>query len=175
MGAAALFAGVGGELDAVDGEHVAPDQALGVTGHQDLAKERFDLYAQAANELGNVGVAGLAVTADGDELHVAQAGLFNSAARYQPLAVRQQDDLEHDARVVGTGADFVILELGIHAREVEFVIDQIVQCKCETARNDLFTEHHRQQQAVAVLGFVAGHGFEETFAINTKRFLPCRR
>ena len=37
--------------------------------------------AQAADELGDVGVAGLAFTADGDELRVAQEGVLNGMAR----------------------------------------------------------------------------------------------
>ena len=45
MGAAAFFAGVGGELEAINGEHVAPDQALRITGQQDLAEQGFDLCA----------------------------------------------------------------------------------------------------------------------------------
>jgi hypothetical protein len=87
-----------------------------------------------------------------------------SAARYQALAVGQQDDLEHDAWVIGAGADFIVLELGVHGGEVEFVVDQIVQCEGKTAGDDLFRQHDWQQQAVALLGFVAGHDFEETFA-----------
>ena len=75
MSAATFFAGVAGELDTVDGEHVAPDQALSITGHQDLTKKGFDLLTEAAHELGNVGVAGLAVAADGDELDIERAGL----------------------------------------------------------------------------------------------------
>ena len=47
VGAAALLAGVAGQLDAVDGEHVAPDQALGIAGHQHLGKERLDLIRSA--------------------------------------------------------------------------------------------------------------------------------
>jgi hypothetical protein len=113
---------------------------LGITGQQDLAEQGFDLCAQAADERGDVGVAGLAVTADGDELHVAQAGLLNGTARYQALVVGQQNDLEHDAGVVGAGANFVVLELGVQGAEVEFVVNQIVQREeGEATGDDLFT------------------------------------
>ena len=144
MGAAALFAGVAGELDAIDGKHIASDQSLGVTGHQDLTKERFDLRAQAAYKFGDVGMAGLAVTADGDELDVALARLFNDSTGDQALAVGQQHDLEHDARIVGTGAHFVVLEPGIQCAEIEFVIDQVVQCEGKAAGDDLLRQDHRQ-------------------------------
>lgn len=75
------------------------------------------------------------------------------------MAVGQQHNLEHHARVVGAGADLVVLELAILLREVEFVVHQVVQGKREAARHDLFGLHDWQQQAVSFLGFVAGHGF----------------
>lgn len=78
--AAALFAGIAGELHAINGKHVASDQALGITGHQDLAKQGFDLSAEVAHKLGDVSMAGLTVTTDGDELDVALATLFDDPA-----------------------------------------------------------------------------------------------
>jgi hypothetical protein len=46
-------------------------------------------------------------------LDIARTGLLNGAAGDQALAVGQQDDLEHHARVVRTGSDFIVLEPGI--------------------------------------------------------------
>jgi hypothetical protein len=73
MGAAALFAGVGGEFDAVDGEHLAPDQALASQVSRTWLNRGL-ICSPRPHELGDVRVAGLAVAADGDELHVALAG-----------------------------------------------------------------------------------------------------
>jgi hypothetical protein len=148
---------------------------LGVAGQQYLGKQGFDLVTQIGYELGDVGVAGLAVAADGDELDVALAGLFNGTTGDEALAVGQQDDLEHDAGVVGAGTDFVVLELGIQSTEVKFMIDQIVQRKGKAARNDLLRQDHWQQQAVALLGFVAGHVMRQTVAIHRKRFWSLKR
>jgi hypothetical protein len=142
MGATAFFAGVGGELDAIDGEHVAANQSLGIAGHQDLAEQGFDLGAEVGHELGNVGMAGLAVTADGDELDVAIARLFNRPAGDQALAVGQQHDLEHDARIVGAGSHFIVLELGVQGLEVEFVIDQVVQREGKAAGDNLLRQDY---------------------------------
>ena len=164
MGAAALFACVAGKLDAINGEHLASDQALGIAGHQHLAEQGFDLVGEATNKLGNVGVAGLAVATAGDELDVTGAGLLDVAAGYQALAVGQQDDLEHDARVVGRSAHFIVLEFGIQGGQIKLVVDQVVQCESEAAGDDLFRQYDWQQEAVAVLGFVTGHDFYETFA-----------
>lgn len=175
MGTAALFAGVAGEFDAVDGKHVPTNEALGITGHQDLGEQGFDLATELGGKLGDVGVAGSAVATDGDELDVAATSLFYPTAGDDALAVGQQDDLEHDARVVGAGAYFVVLELGIQGLEVEFVVDQIVQCEGEAAGEDLLGQHHGQQEAVAVLGFVAGHLVREIIAINCMRFWHHKR
>ena len=66
---------------------------------------------------------GLAVAAEGDELDVAHAGLFDATAGNDSLAIGQQEDLKHDPGVIGTGADFIVVELGVYGREIEFVID----------------------------------------------------
>ena len=80
MGATAFFAGVGGQFDAIDGEHVPANQPLGIAGHQDLAEQRFDVGTEVGNEFGDMGMAGLAACTDGDELDVALARLFNGSA-----------------------------------------------------------------------------------------------
>ena len=98
--------------------------------------------ARVGHELGDLGVAGLTVAADGDELDIARTALLNCAAGDQALAVGQQDDLEHDARVVRTGSDFIVLEPGIQGFEIEFVIDQVVQCEGESAGDNLLRQDH---------------------------------
>jgi hypothetical protein len=117
---------------------------LGITGHEHLAEQGFDLITQATNELGELGVVGLAVAADGDELNIAKTGLFNAAAGDEALAVGQQHNFKHHARIVGTGPCFIVFEPNIHGGEVQFVIDQIVQCKGKAAGEDLFAQDHRQ-------------------------------
>jgi hypothetical protein len=39
--------------------------------------------------------------------------MLNDAVRYQTATVGQQNDVEHDARVVSTGADFIVVEARI--------------------------------------------------------------
>ena len=112
--------------------------------------------------MGDVSMAGLAVATDGNELDVARAGGGDAAAGDQALAVGQQDDLEHHARVEGAGTCGVILEACVQGLQVEFVVDQVVEREGKAARHDLFSQHDRQQQAVAFLGFVAGHGLLES-------------
>ena len=78
--------------------------------------------------------------------------LLNGAAGDETLAVGQQHDLEHDAWVIGTGTDFVVLEPGVQRAEVKFVVNQVVQCEGEAAGNDLFTEHHRHSKLLRSWG-----------------------
>ena len=146
-----------GQLDAVDGEHGATDQAQAVAGHEHLCKQRLDVGAEFANELGDVGVARACVAGQGHEQHVVLTGLLDLAAGDEASAVGQQHDLEHDARVVGRRAGDVVAELGIQRREVEFNIHQVGQCELEGAGLDLLFEHHRDEQAVALDRLVAGH------------------
>ena len=114
----------------------------------------------------------VAVATDGDELNIAGTGLFNGAAGDQTLAVGQQDDLEHDTRVVGAGADFIVLELGIQRGQIKLVVYQIIQCEGKTAGDDLLRQNDGQQQAIAVLGFVAGHGLRASLKMKSQRFSP---
>lgn len=85
-----------------------------------------------------------------DELHIAPARLFNGPARDQALAVGEQDNLEHDMRIVGIDTHLIIPELSVHGGEGNFMIDQVVQREAEAAGDDLLTEHHGQQQAIVL-------------------------
>lgn len=61
----------------------------------------------------DVRVVGLAVPAQGDELHVVQAGTLDGATGHQTLAVGEQYDLGHHTRGIGTGADFAVAKARI--------------------------------------------------------------
>ena len=69
-----------GILTLSNSEHVPANQPLGITGHKDLAEQRFDLGTKPSNEFSDMGMAGLAACTDGDELDVALARLFNGSA-----------------------------------------------------------------------------------------------
>jgi len=110
MRAALLLAGVAGQLDPVDGEHVASDQPEPVARHEHLGEQHADLRPELPHELGDMGVARPRVTAKGHEEHVVLAGLLDLAAADESPAVRQQHDLEHDPRVVRRSTRLVVAE-----------------------------------------------------------------
>lgn len=73
--------------------------------------------------------------------------------------IGRQDDLGHDERVVGAGADIVVVEARIRCIEVQLMIDHVVQREFKGAALDLLGQHHGQEARAAVNGFVAGPGF----------------
>ena len=94
---------------------------------------------------------------------------LDRAAGDDALAVGQQHDLEHDTRVIRAGTDFVVVEGRVHGREIQLVLDQVIQRKGKAARNNLLGEFHRQHEAVALAGFVAGHGMRQMLAMHRQR------
>jgi hypothetical protein len=48
------LAGIAGQLDAVDGEHLAADEPLAVADEQDVLEQRPDLAVQGADEAAKV-------------------------------------------------------------------------------------------------------------------------
>ena len=78
--AAALLGGVGGQLHAIDGEHLAPDQALGVADQQYLLEHFANQVPEARDERSEGGEVRAGVAAQGNEGDVLAAGAFDGPA-----------------------------------------------------------------------------------------------
>ena len=85
--AAALLAGVAGQLDAINGEHVSANQTLGIAGEQHLGEQGLNLGRQLADEFGDGGELGCAVTGQGHEEDVLAAGALDAAAGDEAPAI----------------------------------------------------------------------------------------
>ena len=107
-GAALMFAGVAGELDAVDGKHLAPDQALAVAQVKDLGKDPDDV-------VGEGGEVRLGVATQGDEGDVVAADGFDATAGYDALTIGEQHDFEQHGGWIGSGTGCVVVESCIEA------------------------------------------------------------
>ena len=114
-GAALLLAGVAGQLDAVDGEHLAPDQPLPIAQVEDLGEETGDVVSEVRDKSGNRGEVGLGVAGQGDEGDVVAAHALDASAGYDALGVGEQHDLQEHGGRIGGRAGFIILEPGIEA------------------------------------------------------------
>lgn len=95
-----LLRRVARQLHAIDGKHLAPNEALAVAHRQDGREDRRDLVAQRADEVGNRREVGPGVTAQRDERDVVLAGLGDGTAAHDPPRVREQDHAEqHRGRI----------------------------------------------------------------------------
>lgn len=151
------LAGVGRQLDAVDGEHLAPDESLPVADHQDLGKELGHRVAQAGDERGQRREVRLAVARDGDEQDILAARRLHLAAADDATAVGQQYDLDERGGIEGGGAFEVVLVTGMEVREVELVIDQVAKRVFKTAGEHLPVEIDGQKLQSFVNRFIARH------------------
>ena len=59
--------------------------------------------------------------------------------------IGRQDDLEHDTRIVGAGADFVVVEARTQCVEVQLMNYQVVQREFKGADLDLPGQDHGQE------------------------------
>lgn len=156
-GAASGFTGIAGEFDAVDGEHLAADEPLAVTKKQDLGKQRGNLVAQGADEVGQGSKVRGAVTRQCNESNVFATGALNGARTDHAARVGEQHNLEQHARWISTGACEVVLIAGVESGEVDFVVDEVAQGVLEGAGQQLPFKINGNQARAGVDSLVTGH------------------
>lgn len=156
-GAALLFGCVAGELDAVDGEHLAPDQALPVAQVEHLGEDAGDVVGKRRDKSGDGGEVGLGVATQGDKGDVVAADGFDAAAGDDALAVGEQHDLEQHGGRISSSACFIVPELGIEAGHIQFVINEVVECVFEAAGKQLPLQVYGKETRTGVDVFVACH------------------
>jgi hypothetical protein len=75
----------------------------------------------------------LAVARQGDESNVLAAGALDIAAADDTLGIGEQDNLEkHGGRISGC-TSLIVAEAGIEAREIKFMVNQVVHGMFESA------------------------------------------
>lgn len=90
--------------------------------------------------------------------------------RTMPCEIGEQHDLEqHGGRIRGR-ARRVAPEPRVEVRQVDFVVEQVIQRVLERARQQLAGEVHRQKLRIRIEGLVAGHGRISTAGRNGNRF-----
>jgi hypothetical protein len=167
--AAALLGGVAGQLHAVDGKHLAPDQTLRVADQEHLLEHFANQLVQARDEGGDGGEVRAGVAAQGNEGDVLAARAFDGPAGDDATRVRQPHELEQHARRVGTRAGVVVVEARVEATEVDLVIEQVVQRMLERSGQQLRLKVHGQKARAGVDRLVAGHRGASVVAMRS----PC--
>jgi len=156
-GAAAVLGRVAGELHAVDGEHLAPDQPLPIADRHDGGEHVRDGVAQRADEVGDGGEVRGGVAAEGEEGDVLAAEARDPTAADDTVRVRTEHDLEqHGGRIRGR-ARVVVAEARVEGRQVDRVRQQVVRGVLEGAGQQLLGEIDGQEARAGVDGRVAGH------------------
>jgi hypothetical protein len=155
--AALGLAGIRGQLDAVDGKHLAADEALPVAQVEHLAEQTGDVVGQPRDEGGNGSEMRRRISREGDERDVLAAGALNAARTDDALAVGEQYDLEQHPRRVGRRTDKVVAVAGVEAGEVEPRVDKVMQRVLESAGQQLPFKIDRNEARAGVDVLVARH------------------
>ena len=113
-----LATGIGGQLDAINGEHLASDQTLTVANDENLSKQFSNLFSPIGDEGSKRGEVRLAVAGDGDEQDLLPTGQFYLAAADDATTIGQQNDFDEHCRVKGAGAFGIILIAAVEGSEV---------------------------------------------------------
>jgi hypothetical protein len=105
----------------------------------------------------NVVHQGRQVPAERHKQHSLLTRPLDRATAHQPSRARQQHDHERHPRIVCQGTGQIVLELRIKSRQVQLVIDQLVQGEFERARLNLLGQHAWNELRVAINDLVARH------------------
>lgn len=136
-GAARLFGCVAGQLDAVNGRHLASDQTLPVAQVERLGKDASKVVGQRRDKSGERSEARLAVATQGNEGDVVAAGGFNVTAGNNALAVGKQNDLEEHGGRKGGRAGSIIPEPSIEMGEIKLVVNEVIESVLKGAGKEL--------------------------------------
>ena len=146
-----------GQFHPIDGKHFAPDQPLLVADEKYLTEELGDLVTERANEVGDGGEVRGGVAGQCNEDDMFAAGRLDVSATDDALTVGEQDNLEQHCGRVRGGAGGVVLVVGVEAAEVDLMVEQVVECVLDSARQELPLQVYCNQARTGVDMFVTRH------------------
>ena len=171
-GAAFGFGRIAGQLDAVDGEHFLPDQALPVAEVEHLREEFGDFLIEAGDEGGEGREVWRRVTGERNEGDVFPAQAFDPPAADDALRVGAENEFEQGARRIGRGTVQVVTVTGIETGKIEFVIEQVMHGMLETAGQQLFLQIDGEKTRAGVDDLVTGHDVTAKWNIAWTLVIP---
>ena len=125
------------EFDAIDRKHLAFNQPRRVAHREHGGEDPRDVVAQRAHELRDGGEVRRAIATQRDERHVFFARPGDLSAADDPLRIREQHDREEQRERVGGCAGLVVLEARIEVRQIDGLIEQMIQRVLERAGEPL--------------------------------------
>lgn len=93
----------------------------------------------------------LTIAGQCNEGHLFETGLSDGATGDEATRVGKQHHLEQHRGWIGRGSGEVVTEAGIEMREVNLVIEKMVQSMLEGASDQLLFQHDGQQSLAAPL------------------------
>src|SRR5205085_9665230 len=121
------------------------------------AKHARDLVAQRAHEVRDRGKVRGVIAGERDERDVIPAEALDAAAADDAVRIRHEHDLEKYRGRVGWGSGLVIAEATVEGREIDLVIEQMVDSMLERAGEELAREIDGEELRIGVDVLVAGH------------------
>ena len=130
---------------------------MAVAQVEHLGEDAGDVVGQPGDKPGDRGEVRLGVAGQGDEGDVMTADGFDIAAGDDALAVGEQHDLEQHGGRIGGRAGCVILEPGIKAGQIKFVVDEVVEGVLKGAREQLSLQVNGKKTRAGVDVLLARH------------------
>ena len=151
VGAGPAFAlgGVTGQLDTVDGKHVATDEPLALTDGEYGAEHRGDIVTEMADEMRDGGEMRLRIATERDKHDVLGTGAGDGTAADDALGVGVgvgvEDYLEQGCGWPVGRTGVVVAVTGIEMGQVEFMVKEMIEGLFECAGQQLPRSIDRQQ------------------------------
>jgi len=165
-GTAPALARVAWQLNAVDGEHLAADQALPVAKEEHLREELGDGVGASSHEGCNGGKVRPTIARQRHERDVLTAGPLDLPAADDAARVGEQHNLEQHQRRIRRRPAGVVAVGGIKRRQVRLVVDQVRRRVLERPGEELAGQVHRQELRIGVDVLVARHSPEKSLTKN---------
>lgn len=119
------------ELHAIDGEHLAAEEPLGVADRDHRGEHPRDVLAERAHEVGNRREVRRGVPTQRDERDVVATALFDPPAAHDTVGAPDEHHLEEHRGRGRRSARGIIAKAGIEVREINGVIEQVIDCVLE--------------------------------------------
>jgi len=121
------------------------------------AKDAGNVLAQSAHEVSEGREVRAAGTTQGNEGHVFATGAFDPTAADNALRVGKEHHLQEHRGPIRRGARLIVSKARIKARQIDRVIEQVVQRMLEGARQQLALKIHGKKAWACIDLFVPGH------------------
>ena len=108
----------------------------------------------------------LAIARECYESDVLAAGALDIATADDALAVGEQSDFEQQGRRKCRCPCYIIVEAGIKTLQIQFVVEQVLQCVFKSARQKLPLQVHSKKPRAGVNVFVTRHLLLQNIILN---------